>query len=213
MQNRAKVITLFILVLAGFTGILFTIFAVVQQSYRQNANDPQVQVTEDVAYVLEQGRKPEEIIPPQSKLDISRGLSVFVIIYGEDGKPLASSGELDKSTPQIAKSALLASKSKADHRITWEPKKGLRVAAVIKHIGGKGSGYVLAGRNLREVESREKNLLTTVAIGEIGLVILWLIGLFVFLRTKSESTPETLIEEVVVTEVVVSDDISDEKKE
>jgi uncharacterized protein YacL len=39
-----------------------------------------------------------------------------------------------------------------ENRITWQPREGVRIAAVIVSYQ---NGFVLAGRNLREVEIRE----------------------------------------------------------
>jgi len=40
-------------------------------------------------------------------------------------------------------------------RITWEPERGVRIAAVVVRHEGANAGFVLAGRSLREVEKRE----------------------------------------------------------
>ncbi|HEX8964956.1 MAG TPA: hypothetical protein VF820_00820, partial [Patescibacteria group bacterium] len=42
-----------------------------------------------------------------------------------------------------------------EDRITWQPEKGVRIAAVIDKLSGDKKGFVLVGRNLREIESRE----------------------------------------------------------
>jgi hypothetical protein len=43
----------------------------------------------------------------------------------------------------------------SEDRITWEPRAGVRIAAVIVSFKGRAAGYVLAGRLLTEVEKRE----------------------------------------------------------
>lgn len=59
-------------------------------------------------------------------------------------------------------------------RFTWEPAQGVRAATVLASYGGASSGYVLAGRSLREVELLEDDVLAVVALGLAG-------GLFVTL--------------------------------
>lgn len=59
------------------------VYASVQQSLRQGANDPQIQMAEDVATVL-----------PAGKVDLALSLAPFVIIYDSTQKVLASSAVL-----------------------------------------------------------------------------------------------------------------------
>jgi hypothetical protein len=74
-------------------------------------------------------------------------------------------------------------REKGENRITWEPKEGVRIAAVIKRFEGKTastSGFVLAGRSLDEVEKRQKNLIFEMIFGCIGTLLitgaaLWLL--------------------------------------
>jgi hypothetical protein len=49
-------------------------------------------------------------------------------------------------------------------RITWQPRSGVRSAAIVARYGGAHPGFVLAGRSLREVEAREDRLTLMVGI-------------------------------------------------
>lgn len=129
-----------------------------QQNLRQAANDPQIQISEDVANSLAAGTPPEQIIPNYS-FDISKSLSTFVIVLDEDKKTLASTALLDDKSPEIPGEVFDFAKVHGQNRITWEPKEGVRHAIVITHFSGQKSGFVVTGRSLREVEIR-KNALT-----------------------------------------------------
>ncbi len=156
---------------------LMTLFALlayvlVQQDLRQSANDPQIQMAEDN-------------ISPASlpAIDISQSLAPFVIIFDDNGKPIASSGTLNGATPvppagvfdYVRTSGggnLRPTDVFGEDRFTWEPESGVRVAAVVVR---QGSDFILAGRNIREVERREdRAVLTTLAAWLVGVV-----GLFV----------------------------------
>jgi hypothetical protein len=50
-------------------------------------------------------------------------------------------------------------------RFTWAPEPGVRIATVLVRYEGASSGFVLAGRSLREVERLEDHLLSLVALG------------------------------------------------
>lgn len=213
-MNRSKTIGLALLSLIALSGILFSSYIFVQQSYRQNANDPQVQLTEDIARILSQGRDPEDVIPPQSQTEMTSGLQAFAIIYDESGKILASSVVLDGKPPVAPKAALNMAKNLPDNRITWEPKKGVKVAAVIKHFGGPKPGYILAGRSLREVESRIRILTNQFVIAEISLVVLWLIAVLLILKKpKGDEGSPGDGDIVEVTEVVMAEVVEDSKEE
>ncbi len=158
-----------LVVIAGLTGL---IYLSVQQDIRQGANDPQIQVAEDAARGLNSGRKVSEMIFPNI-VSIDQSLSPFVIVYDDNKKPLTNAALLHDTTPTLPDGVFDYVKGHGQERVTWQPEKGVRIAAVITKYNG---GYVLAGRNMREIEIREDRLLKQVVLG--GLVILGLsIGL------------------------------------
>lgn len=126
------------------------VYVTIQQTYRMEANDPQVQIAEDIRATLEQGTKPEQIVG-QTKVDIGTSLDTFVDIYGADKNIVASSATLNGTVTSIPTGVLDAATKKGETRVTWQPQKGVRIAAVVTKYK---DGYVLVGRNLREVESR-----------------------------------------------------------
>ena len=58
-------------------------------------------------------------------------------------------------------------------RITWQPQPGVRQAIVIERMqpAKNGASFVVSGRSLKEVESREAQLTWMVGIGWIAILI------------------------------------------
>ncbi len=169
-------------IITVFSGL---IYVVVQQDIRGGANDPQIQISEDVAENLAQGGDPTQIIPNYT-FDIGKSLSTFVIVTDATGKVLATTASLDGKTPQIPKGILDFTKAHTQDRLTWQPKTGVRTAIVVTYfdnLQGKTSGFVIVGRSLREIEKRESTL-------ELEVGLAWLIGivgsLVIFLNTEGK---------------------------
>lgn len=149
----------------AITLICGLIYVVVHQSYRQSANDPQIQIAEDTASFLEKGYPPEGMIPVNNKVDMGTGLAPYVIIYDETGKVLASSVTLDGKTPELPGGVFDFVRKYGRDRFSWEPKHDVRSAVAIVPFGGAKHGFVLAGRSLREVEKREAILGVHIVLG------------------------------------------------
>lgn len=141
-------------------------FGVGQQVMRQSAYDPQVQLAEDWANQIESSTNPQQL-SLGAFIDPAHSLSPFGIIYDQDGNIIGSSVSAP-STMKQPDGVFDRADANANHevRFTWQPASGDRYAVVIKRatIQDK-SYYVLAGRNLREVESRTEKLMWMVFAG------------------------------------------------
>ena len=171
-------------VIVVFSGL---IYGSVQQSYRQSANDPQIQIARDVADLIAQGTQAESIAPPPDfadpsvkKIDLKKSLGTFIMIYDDSEKLLGSYAILDGKNPEFPKSVLENVKKNGEKRVTWQPQPGVRMATVVTRYTGKQSGFVVVGRSLNEVESRVAVLTATVAIAAGAALILSLILIFIF---------------------------------
>jgi hypothetical protein len=182
---------------AAITGIAILLYATVQQNYRESLNDPQVQVAEDTASALVKGGGIENILwretplqvstSSKSFIDIATSLSTWTAYYAEDGTPLESTGLLEGSLPRIPKGVFedtAVGKGKGtsvpyESRITWQPKSGVRQAIVVVRVPDpkRGIGFVVSGRNMREVEDRE---------GKLGMMagLMWFMILLITLLTE-----------------------------
>jgi hypothetical protein len=151
----------------------------VQQDLRQSANDPQIQLAEDAAMSIEQGKAPSTFLPPQT-IDIAKSLTPFVVIYDDNGKPIATSGNLNGAPPLLPDGVTDYVKAHGENRVTWQPQPNVRIAAVITRVDGKVPGYVLAGRSLREVEIRESKLELEVGLAFLASLIVSFLALAIF---------------------------------
>lgn len=181
-----KAIIIWIPFAAVITFVCLLGYGLVQQDLRQTANDPQTQVAADVATDLSEGAPAQEIVPPGQTIDMSSSLDPFVIIYDASGTPLASSAVLNGETPNLPPGIFTYVAEHGEDRFTWQPAAGVRNAVVVEpwmnngagnpELGiptsTPGSGFVLAGRSLREIEIREDNMLH---IAELA----WLLGIIV----------------------------------
>lgn len=141
------------------------IYLVGQQNLRLGANDPQIQMAEDLAEGLAAGKKVEDVVE-KKEIEISTSLATYIVVFDEEGKILRSQALLDGKEITIPKGILSYTKAFSENRVTWQPRAGVRSAVVVaRYNSGKSIGFVMVGRSLREVEKREGLLLIQVLIG------------------------------------------------
>ncbi len=152
------------------TGTCGVIYLAVQQDIRLSANDPQIELSEDLGRKLQNGANPKAIVSG-GQIDLSKSLATFVIVFNEKKEVVVSNAVLDGKAPTLPSGVFDYTKSHSEDRVTWQPKDGVRIAAVIRYFNGKNnSGYVLVGRSLREVEKREDWLTEQVGLTWVGLM-------------------------------------------
>jgi hypothetical protein len=140
------------------------VYLTLQQVLRQGANDPQIQLSEDLAASLTSSKSPSAEFPAY-QVEISTSLAPFVMIFDDDGKLLVSNALLDGNPPQYPAGVFEYVRQHGQDRVTWQPREGVRQATVFtRYIGPAGSGFVVAGRSLREVEERSTFFLQVCAI-------------------------------------------------
>jgi hypothetical protein len=141
-----------------FCGALYTS---VQHALRTAANDPQIQMQEDTAAQLNSGASPQTLIKNTGLIDISTSLAPYIIIFNDQGQPLASNAKLLNKMPQLPAGVFSFVARYGQDRLTWQPLPGVRSAVVVGSYNNEASGqsgFVLAGRSLREVEKRENDI-------------------------------------------------------
>ena len=181
------------LVLAGIaTGVALALYAIPQHVLRSGVNDPQIQLAGDVASRLEQGAAPADAVSTAQPIDMARSLAPFVIVYDDQGHPVASQGILNGSTPTPPPGVFENVRQRGEERLSWQPIRGsahgVRIATVIQRVNGAHPGFVLAGRNMREVEARIADVQTMAALTWLGMLGLILIGTITF-AMYTRSTP------------------------
>jgi hypothetical protein len=157
---------LWIPIAVAVTGLAALTYAAVQQDLRQGAEDPQISMAEDAARRLGAGLAPSAVLP-SNHVDVATSLEPFLMVFDAGGKPLASSVVLDGQPPSFPGGVFASVRSNGEDRLTWQPRGGVRVAAVVTRYR---DGFVVAGRNMRAVEDR---------VGRIGqlVALMWLITL------------------------------------
>lgn len=165
-------------IVTGLSGLLY---ASVQQDLRQSANDPQIQMAEDTAAKLADGQQVQNVVPAE-KVDIANSLAPYIIVFDATGKPIASSVQLNGQTPTIPSGIFDYVRQNGEDRITWQPQSGVRSAIVVTQFKGPNSGFVLAGRSLREVEIREDDIMHLILLGWIAILIVTLLATAIIFR-------------------------------
>lgn len=159
------------------TGLCGLVYATVQQNYRQSLNDPQIQMAEDAEILLAHGAVPASVIPSGEKIDIAKSLAPFIAVYDKSGNVLESSGILAGAPPNPPRGVFEAARANNgkdalqayENRVTWEPYPYVRQAIVVVAVPQTGQ-FVVAGRNMREVEERESRLSLMIALGWAVLI-------------------------------------------
>jgi hypothetical protein len=168
------------LVLAGLATVLsLALYGIPQQVLRMGANDPQVQLAGDLAAELEQGVSPADAMPA-GHVDIAHSLAPFLIAYDQTGKPIASQGTLDGSIPAPPKGVFDYALKNGEDRPTWTPRGGVRLATVVRRVGGAHPGFVLAGRSLSEVQQRIQHVWDMAAVAWLLMLGLIFVGTTAF---------------------------------
>jgi len=150
-----------------------TIVFVEHWQLRVEANDPQVQMAEDAARQLSDGADAAAVVPRGETVPVEGSLAPWLAVYDANGAPLLSSGSYAGKAPSLPGGVLEFARKQGGHRLSWQPRAGVREALVVVPVA-KG-GFVVAGRSLREVEQRKNQVLQLVllawAVGLAGLFV------------------------------------------
>jgi hypothetical protein len=166
-MKLSKSFVLFLIAEMILTAGCLLVYVSVQQSYRNAANDPQIQTVSELKYKLSDSGLDTSVISKE-KIELSGGsLSLFVIIYNSDKNPVMSSVLLNGKIPRIPVGVLQASLEKEINLVTWQPAKSLRYALAVVHSDGKFQGYIVCGRSLKSAEDRISQL-------NIFVILIWL---------------------------------------
>lgn len=149
------------------TLLLGALYLIEKTNLRLSANDPQIQISEDITNYLSKGQDAENVMP-KSTVDVSKSLAWVLITYDDSGQVKASNAVLNGQIPELPKGVLDHARDIGQNRVTWEPEKGVRIAAVVTRYD---NGYVLVGRSLRDVEGRFMVLGKIVAVSWIITIL------------------------------------------
>ena len=188
MTDRLKALSQFAILITITTFVAGTGYVISQQVLRASGNDPQIQLAEDGAQRVNAGENPATVVSDRT-INMESSLAPFVIVYDEAGHPIASSGFLRGVIPTPPKGVFDYVRANSQDTITWQPVRGVRIASVIARTS---SGFVIAGRNMREVEARESMIFNLAAVCWLlangALIFLWLLP-----RKRNASSHTTTI--------------------
>ncbi|MDR3773290.1 MAG: hypothetical protein P4L26_08085 [Terracidiphilus sp.] len=171
------------------TGLALALYSIPQQVLRQGANDPQIQMATDLAALLDRygvtdGLHQGALLQSGGVVDMARSLSPFLIVYNDQGQALGSNAQLNGQTPAPPQGVFDYVRQHGEERISWQPILGgdhsVRIAAVVERVNGPQPGFVLAGRNMREVEAREHQVSQMAGLTWIGMLGVILVGTAAF---------------------------------
>lgn len=161
------------------TLVCFFVYTEVQQVLRLGANDPQIQMAEDVAAGVARGRWPSL---GSETIEISTSLAPFLLVMDENGRLLTTNASLDGHAPNLPAGVLDWVRRHGEDRISWQPRRGVRIALVVAPVKGLNGGFVACGRSLREVEKRIALASQGTALGWVVLLAAGFGGVFVCRR-------------------------------
>ena len=169
----------YLLSAAIITVIFGTMYGLVQQSGRMQANDTPTLLATQVAELLDAGLGPQSA-SPSLKTDLAKNPMPFVIIYDKQGKAVGGSGYLNAKLAVVPKGVLEHATAGKNNAVTWQPRSGVRIASV---TATAKDYYVLGGQSLKTTEEHASKLLKLTMVGYgVSLAILAtyaLIGRFI----------------------------------
>jgi hypothetical protein len=204
---HALILGLILTMMGGAAAVAF------QQLLRRGADEPQIQMADDYAAGLASGQMPSDVIPRPSAIvltpqvverggqdrsidpliqvvggvDIGRSLQPFAVVYDDSGKPIFFNGVLDEAVPTPPQGVFNYLRSHSRDKFTWQPRRGVRIAAVARRVDGPHPGFVLVGRSLTLVEEQEGLLYHATFIGWFVLVGLLIAGAALLSRVQSSA--------------------------
>lgn len=182
------------------TIIFGAIFGTGQQILRSQAEQEQVRGVRQVESVVQQGIPLNLIISSEEAVEMKDSLELFAMTFDANRQVLGTTAKLGEETPTPPENAFTEAKATGEHRFTWEPQEGVRIAAVLKPIGDQG--FILAGRSLSETEKLVETLAWCTIIGWAACMLLVLLLTFALKPRRSVA----IIEETNVTVVEPSNE-------
>ena len=146
---------------AAISIIMATFYVLVQQMYRDNANDPQIELACELKQRLEHGKSVEHLLPGDT-IELGNSLRSFITFYNDEAIPLRSTALLNNKMPALPRGVYDFTKQNGEDWITWQPQTGIRIATIVVAVNHPFIKFIAVSRSLYEIEKRETNLSRTV---------------------------------------------------
>lgn len=180
LKNTFKIFIPFAISITLLCGVFYL---ALQQNYRLSANDRQIEISEGIANAINNGDNPARY-ESSGNLDLAQTLSIFVMMFDENGKLISSTVNLDGKPPVVPNGVFNLTRQKGETRFTWQPKTGVREAVVVNYFKGSKPGFVLVGRSLREVEARIDNLNIIMFLGWATTIVFAFFSVYILQKIK-----------------------------
>lgn len=141
------------------TIVFATIYAVMQQQNRQQANDMPTMIATEAAAQLNNGLSLTGLAV--GKVDVRTSLMPFLTVYDKQGKVVAGSGWLLGKVAQLPTGVVQHATLGKNHYVTWSPATGLRFATATV---ATEKYYVVGAQSLKSTEHR---------IDQLGWLVLY----------------------------------------
>jgi hypothetical protein len=189
MKTAQKLLLFWLTIMFLVTLTCSLVYLVTQQTVRLGANEQPTQLAMDTAIKLENGQSASGAVPAE-KVDLSKSLSPFVMVYDINKNLIATSGMLGDSKPTYPLGVLDSVAKNGEDRVTWQSQNGLRYATVAIKIK---SGYIVAGRSLSEPEKLIDGIGRVVLMAWLacaGFSVIALMIIYTFIKKVFKKTDE-----------------------
>jgi len=174
---------LWLALVGAATLIIWSSYAMVQQSTRLSADDLPLTTAQVAKQELQSGSNAKDIVPAL-KTDLNTDSSVFTIITDGSKHVLASSATLGGQTPLPPNGVFSFTNTHGSDHFTWEPTAGVRLATrVIPYGKTPNNGFIITGQSLKQYEDRIKTY-TYIALAAWLAVLAWSYLLLLLPRTR-----------------------------
>jgi hypothetical protein len=150
-----------------FSAILLVVSVGHQQVLRRGADRGPEMRADDAR------RGSEPALGPGGGMEISsedwlNGTSAFAVVYDAEGRAIAGDATLNGRLPQPPPGVFAVIRERGVHKVTWQPRPGIRVALVGETL--PQGGFVLAGQSLEGSETKTSRF-------DRFLVVIWMMML------------------------------------
>ncbi len=154
-----------LVILIAFVGL---VYGVAQQIERQGADDAPLRLASQVADEVTAGSS--STVDALPRVDLSKSLAPFVVVFGADGTPIAGNG-YDHGTLASPPAGVIAdARAHGEDQVSWQTASGLRFATVSLKAGDQ---VVMAAQSLAPSETRTGQLGRLILLGGAASLVVF----------------------------------------
>src|SRR5579864_3219208 len=97
------------------------VWVAVQQVWRHEANDPQIQMARDAAARLASGQASVDTVVPTTTVEVATSLAPFLTVLDSRGSIIASSGRVHGALKSVPSGVLDHVRQAGEEEVSWQP--------------------------------------------------------------------------------------------